>query len=93
MDDFPHDDPILGPCIVTFDGHVLELFSEREAGMARLVVGMIHLQVDDPDRKGRREVWFTCGPNRRGGGFRLVFGKEQWPGFEPWLDAFVAAVA
>ncbi len=92
MDDFPHDDPILGPSIVSFDGHVVELFTERSGSVARLVAGMIFLQVDDPDRKGRREVWFTCGPNRRGGGFRLMFGEEQWAGFEPWLRQLAATL-
>ena len=92
MTDFAYEDPILGPAVVTFDGRVLELFTEREASTARLIVGMLHVQVDDPDRKGRRDVWFTCGPRRRGGGCRLLLPAEEWERFEPWLAEVVAAL-
>jgi hypothetical protein len=91
MADFAYEDPILGPCIVTFDGHVFELFTEREASKARLIASMLHVQIDDPDRRGRRDVWFTCGPGRSGGGCRLTLPAGDWSRFEPWLADVVAA--
>ena len=38
--------------------------------MAELVhddsIVLLHLEIEGPDRKGRREVWFSCRSNRRG---------------------------
>jgi hypothetical protein len=93
MSDLAHEDPVLGRCIVTFDGRVLELFTERAGSDARLIAGMLHVDVSDPDRKGRREVTFSCAPRKRGGGFRLWVPQEQWDGVAPFVDEVAAAVA
>jgi hypothetical protein len=92
MLELSHADDIVGQVILTFDGRVLEKFSERTATAERMIVGLLHLEVEGPDRKGRREVWFTCRPNRRGGGFRLMVSEEQWPGVEPFVREVGAAL-
>jgi hypothetical protein len=87
-----HEDSLLGQTVLTFDGRVLEKFSERSATAERMIVGLLHIEVEGPDRKGRREVWFSCRPKRRGGGFRLMVSEEQWPGVEPFVRAVGAAL-
>ena len=34
MTDLPHEDPVIGRCLLTFDGRVLELFTECEGRTA-----------------------------------------------------------
>jgi hypothetical protein len=92
MPDLSFADAVQGHVIVTFDGRVLEKFSERSATTDRLIVGMLNVQVDEPDRKGRREVWFTCRPNKRGGGFTLWVSEEQWLEVEPFVREVEAAL-
>ena len=93
MSDLRHDDSIIGMCIVSFDGRVLELFNERTADAQRLIVGMLHVKVDEPDRKGRRDVKFTCNSGfRSGGGFRLVADETQWAAVEPFVREVEAAL-
>jgi hypothetical protein len=93
MSDLAHDDSVQGPCIVTFDGRILELFTQRSAGAQRMIVGMLNLKVDGPDRKGRREVKFTCLPGfRSGGGFVLWVAEDQWPAVEPFVREVEAAL-
>ena len=92
MPELSHADTVQGHVIVTFDGHVLEKFSERTSTTERMIVGMLHVEVDGPDRKGRREVWFTCRPNKRGGGFNLWATEEQWPAVEPFVREVAAAL-
>jgi hypothetical protein len=43
------------------------------------------MNIDGPDRKGRREIMFTARPNKRGGGFTLWVNEDRWPGVEPFL--------
>ena len=76
MSDLHHDDPVQGPCIVTFDGRILELFTQREGGKERMIVGMLHVDVGEPNRKGRRDVKFTCAPGFRSGG-RLLPDRRR----------------
>ncbi len=93
MSDLQHDDSIIGRCILTFDGRVLELFNERTADAQRLIVGMLNVEVDQPDRKGRRDVKFTCNTGfRSGGGFRIVVDETQWPAVEPFVREVEAAL-
>jgi hypothetical protein len=92
MIELSHADDILGQVILTFDGRVLEKFSERSATAERMIVGLLHLEVAGPDRKGRRELWFTCRPRRRGGGFRLIVTEDQWAGVEPFVRDVGAAL-
>ena len=93
MSDLHHDDPVQGPCIVTFDGRILELFTQREGGKERMIVGMLHVDVGEPNRKGRRDVKFTCAPGfRSGGGFFLTVEAEQWAAVEPFVREVEAAL-
>jgi hypothetical protein len=91
--DLVHDDPVLGPAIVTFDGRILELFTRRGGSEARLLVGLLSVDVGEPNRKGRREVMFSAGTERRGGGFALWAQEEQWAAVEPFVREVEAAVA
>ena len=85
MTDLAHHDPVLGACILTFDGRILELFSEREGTAGRMIVGLLHVTVDEPNRKGRRQISFATGPGRRGGGFTIWALDEQWAAVEPFV--------
>jgi|KBSSwiStaDraftv2_1062776.scaffolds.fasta_scaffold761399_2 hypothetical protein len=91
MPDLTHDDPVAGRVIVTFDGRILEKFSERSASAERMIVGLLHVDVGDPNRKGRREIMFSCRPNRRGGGFTLWAEEDQWPAVEPFVREVASA--
>ena len=91
MPDLTHDDPVAGRVIFTFDGRILEKFSERTATAERMIVGLLHVQINDPNRKGRREISFSCLPNRRGGGITLWAEEDQWPADEPFVRAVAAA--
>ena len=93
MSDLHHDDSVQGPCIVTFDGRILELFTQREGGKERMIVGMLHVDVGEPNRKGRRDVKFTCLPGfRSGGGFYLTVEADQWAAVEPFVREVEAAL-
>jgi hypothetical protein len=92
MLELAHDDSLLGQLILTFDGRVLEKFEDRSAAAERMIVGLLYIEVTSPDRKGRRDVWFTCRPNRKGGGFRLTVAEDQWPGVEPFVREVGAAL-
>jgi len=91
MPDLTHDDPVAGRVIVTFDGRILEKFSERSASAERMIVGLLHVDVGVPNRKGRREIMFSCRPNRRGGGFTLCAEEDQWPAVEPFVREVASA--
>lgn len=91
--DLAHDDPVLGPAIVTFDGRILELFTRRGGSEARLIVGLLDVEVGEPNRKGRREVLFSAGRGGRGGGFALWAQEEQWAAVEPFVREVEATVA
>jgi hypothetical protein len=94
MSDLVHQDSLQGPCIVTFDGRVLELFNELKGSAERLIVGMLYVYVAGPDRKGRRQVNFTCvAESRAGGGFELRFTEDQWASAEPFVREVATAAA
>jgi hypothetical protein len=92
MSELVHADPVIGQVIFTFDGRVLEKFSERTATAERMILGLLHVQVDEPNRKGRRQVMFSCLPGGRGGGFTLWATEEQWPAVEPFVNEVTAAL-
>ena len=93
MSDLDHDDPIQGRCIFTFDGRILEKFSERDAAASRMIVGMLHLEIDGPNKKGKRLVKFSGAPNNRGGGFQIWAEAEQWAAVEPFVTEVAAALS
>jgi len=86
------DDPISGPSLVAFDGRVVELFTFRSAEANRLHISLMAVEVNGPDKRGNVEVWFTGGPNRKGGGFRLTVPPGAWPQVQPIVDAAGAAI-
>jgi hypothetical protein len=73
-------------------GRVLELFTWRSGTAGRLVKGMLFIEVDGPDRRGRRNVNCSCRPGFGGGGFRLTVADHQWPRLEPFLTQVVASL-
>ena len=75
--------------MATFDGTVLEVFTDQHGSTTRLHLRLLHLAVDGPDRSGRYEVKMTTQPSGRGGGTTLFVPPEAWP----QVQAFVGAVA
>lgn len=93
MDDLAFHDHVQGAVIVTFDGHVLEVFSEKLGSTCRLVRGMLHVETSGPDRKGRHDVTIRSMPGRRGGGATLTVADGDWPPVEAWFADVRAALA
>ena len=93
MTDLRYEDAVLGPAMITFDGRILELFTERGASEQRMIVGMLNVDVGEPNRKGRREVKFTCGTGfRSGGGFTIWAEEHEWANLEPFVREVRAAL-
>jgi hypothetical protein len=87
MSDVRYDDAMIGPCLLTFDGRILELFTARDGSKHRMIVGMLFVRVDEPNRHGRREISFRAAPGSRGGGgFTVFLAAEQWPVVQPFVD-------
>ena len=86
-------DNVHGVVVATFDGTVLEVFTDRVGSTTRLHRRLLHLAVDGPDRKGRHEVKLTTQPDGRGGGTTLFVPPEAWPQVEPFVVAVASAVA
>jgi hypothetical protein len=76
--------------LLAWDGRVLEVFGFPGSGSARFHVANLAVEVDDPDRKGRRTV--TLRPASRSGGVALQVPAEDWPAVEPLLDRVLAAM-
>jgi hypothetical protein len=92
MTDIAYEDEIHGSSVVAFDGRVLELFTWRTGSAGRLVKGMLFIEVDGPDRRGRRNVSCSCRPGFGGSGFRLTVSEQQWPALEPFFSQVVASL-
>lgn len=84
--DLAFDDELLGRVVLAFDGRVLEVFTERAGSVCRLVVGLLHLDVEEPDRKGRRRVLVRSMPGGKGSGATLTVGPDAWPAVGGWVD-------
>lgn len=93
MHQLEYVDAVQGAVVVTFDGTVLEVFTDRLASTTRLHRAQLFLSVAGPDRKGRHEVKLTSQPNGRGGGTTLFVGAESWPQVEEFLRAVGAELA
>lgn len=93
MSDVRFEDASIGDVILSFDGRIVERFRYVTAETERLHVGMLVVEVTEPNRKGVREVWCTAGPNRRGGGFRVCVHDADWPVIEPVVSEIRAALA
>ena len=93
MDDLALTDHVQGAVIVTFDGHVLEVFAEKLGSTCRLVRGMLFVETSGPDRKGRHEVRIRSMPGPRGGGGATLFVTgEEWPPVQAWFADVRAAL-
>lgn len=94
MTDVHYEHSVLGESILSFDGRILEQFTWQEGSVGRLIVGLLTIEVDGPDRKGRRTVKCTTRPNGRGGGFHVVVDEANWGRIESLvLQAQAAASA
>ncbi len=85
-----YDDEVQGTVVLSWDGSVLEVFTERLASTARLHRRLLHLDVKGPDRRGRYEVRATSQPRGRGAGATLFVPAEGWPDVEERLRVVVA---
>jgi len=86
MSDVRYDDAVIGPSLLAFDGRILELFTARDGSKHRMIVGMLFVTVDQPNRHGRREIRFRALPGfRGGGGFTIWVAPDQWSLVEPLL--------
>lgn len=92
VEDLAFDDLLLGAVVVTFDGRVLEVFTERAGSVCRLVVGLLHLDAEDADRKGRRRVLVRSMPGGKGSGATLTVGPDDWHAVRAWVDRVRAAL-
>lgn len=72
--------------IVTFDGSVVEVFTERHASVQRLHRGMLVVTVTGPDRHERMRVGLSTGRSA-GAGFEATLDAQGWAATEPfWTD-------
>jgi len=92
VEDLDYQDVRHGRVILTFDGHVLEVFSERTGNVCRLVVGMLFLRTEGPDRKGRYLVRVSVLRDLPGAGTILTIATVDWPAVEAWLARVNAAI-
>ena len=90
--DLAFSDELLGTVVVTFDGRVLEVFTERAGSVCRLVVGLLHVDAEEPDRKGRRRVLVRSMPGGEGSGATLTVGADDWAAVGAWVSALHAAL-
>jgi hypothetical protein len=84
--------------LVSFDGRVVELFAIAfETGnsgpSARYHVANLYLDVDDPDRHGRRRIELRPLADGTSHGQSLLYIEAaQWPQFEPLIGQVLAAL-
>jgi hypothetical protein len=93
MDDLAYEDLVQGPVVLTFDGHVVEVFTARFGSTSRLVRGMLYVESTGPDRKGRYEVTLRTMTGRRGNGTTLTIAGADWTAVQPWIAELQAALA
>ncbi|MDO9352353.1 MAG: hypothetical protein Q7T55_01570 [Solirubrobacteraceae bacterium] len=92
MTDISYEDAILGASVLSFDGRVLEMFNWQSGSAGRLNSKLLYVEVEGPDKKGRRSIIFSCAPSKRGGGFRVLVDESQWPRLEPLVNEVSLAV-
>ena len=80
-----------GDTVLTFDGSVLEMFTEKKfTSIARCHVKMLWIQVEGPNRKGYYEVNASTSPGGLGG-FEAYVPADDWPRVGELLNAVAAA--
>lgn len=90
------DEIWINDLFVTFDGTVLEIFgfvmtAKTETG-GRYHVRNLRIDVEGPDRKGRRKVRFNLARGANFGSLTEV-AEDDWATVGPFLDRVNAAVA
>ncbi|HUF84294.1 MAG TPA: hypothetical protein VMQ81_06840 [Acidimicrobiia bacterium] len=82
-------DLILGDVILSFDGHVVELFGST-AVTPRIHRLMLAMQVSGPTERGNYVV--NLSRTVGGGGVELSIAGNDWPNVEPLLTEISAAL-
>jgi len=83
-------DDNLGVCVLTFDGRVVEVFSQNGTS-SRLHVLMLTIDVRGPDRKGRYVI--DMAPANRGhGAIRLLVSSEAYAALAPVITEVGSSV-
>jgi hypothetical protein len=83
------EDLILGQIVLTFDGHVVELFRQGVGSVKRIHVRQLICEATGPTGRGNYQVKFSVQP--WGGGFDLAVAPETWVGLQPVIAAIYAA--
>jgi hypothetical protein len=84
--------------LVSFDGRVVELFGIAfEVGnsgpSARYHVANLYVDIEEPDRHGRRRIELRPLADDTSHGQSLLYvDAQQWPQFEPLISQVVAAL-
>ena len=85
------DEVWAGDSLLAFDGRVLEVFGFASSESLRFHVRNVEIELQDPDRKGRR--WLRIKPAGRGsGGCMFELEPEDLPQVEPFIDRVLAAI-
>lgn len=77
MSEISVHDLVHGRVIVTFDGTVVEVFTERHASVQRFHRSMLTLNFSGPDRNDRYQVQLSTGRSA-GAGFDLTIDAAGW---------------
>jgi hypothetical protein len=85
------DEVWAGTTLYAFDGRVLEVFGFPGSESMRFHVLNLRIEVDEPDRKGRR--WLRVRPLHGSGGMMVEVQAEEWPALGPFLDRVGTAIA
>jgi hypothetical protein len=83
------EDLIHGQVIVTFDGHVVEVFRQGVGSITRIHLWQLQCEATGPNRKGYYEVKFSIAP--WGGGVDLTVTGETWHALQPLVAEIYAA--
>lgn len=76
--------------LLAFDGRVVEVFGFASSESIRFHIANLSVNVDDPDRKGRRMVQLK--PATRGGGCAFQVETQEWAELAPFLDNITRAM-
>lgn len=76
--------------LFTFDGRVVEVFGFPGADSMRFHVLNLVIEVDEPNRKGKR--WLRMKPHKGSGGMMVEVQPADWQVLGPFLDRVWAAI-
>ncbi len=78
------EDLIHGQTVLTFDGRVVELFTEQNGTLGRIHLRQLHCKATGPNRKGYFEAQFSPSSSGRSG-FTLTVADGTWPSLQPLI--------